>query len=80
MMLPSIYATTNSRRVPRAGQEMLTLPEHQISHLALPGVRDFRLATDFTTYLVILSNGFRLLLAGLFDSRYFPLFFFLCSC
>ena len=31
------------------GQAMLTLPNHQISHLALPGVRDIRYTMDSTT-------------------------------
>ena len=33
-------------------QEMLTLPENEISHLALPGVRDIRFTIDLTTVRV----------------------------
>ena len=43
----------------RRGQEMLTLPDHQISHLALPGVRDIRFTIDFTKYCTYILIRYR---------------------
>ena len=66
--------------MPRAGQEILTLPEHTISDLALPGVRDIRFTIDFTTvlctdpisvylwlyhWICIFVHGLRLLITGI---------------
>ena len=66
---------------------MFTLPEHQISHLALPGVRDIGLLltslltlytgpficllVDFTTDVIYFVHGLFLLITALFDGRYF---------